>query len=75
MSRKENCTYEVLRETVVRWERNTQKWTQTLVNQTPSTTDTSAPMDVDRVKGKDKGKGYNNKSYNSTAQAVSVRGP
>eukprot|EP00439_Symbiodinium_sp_Y106_P048748 s5448_g6.t1 len=22
-------------------------------------------MDVDRVKGKDKGKGYNNKSYNS----------
>ena len=75
MSCNENCTYEVLRETVVRWERNTQKWTQTLVNQTPSTTDTSAPMDVDRVKGKDKGKGYNNKSYNSTAQAVSVRGP
>ena len=51
-STKENCTYEVLRETVVRWERNTQKWTQALVNQTP-------------LKGKDKGKGYHNKSHNS----------
>ena len=34
MTCSEDCTYEVLRETVVRWERNTQKWTQTLVNQT-----------------------------------------
>ena len=60
MTCSEDCTYEVLRETVVRWERNTQKWTQTLVNQTSPSTDTGGPMDVDRIKGKDKGKGKNN---------------
>ena len=67
MTRSETSTYEVLRETVVRWERSTQKWSHTLVNHTPSTPsiDTSAPMDVDRIqkgKGKDKGKGYGNQT-------------
>ena len=67
MTCSETSTYEVLRETVVRWERNTQKWNHTLVSHTPSTPsiDTSAPMDVDRIqkgKGKDKGKGYGNQT-------------
>ena len=68
MTCSESSTYEVLRETVVRWERNTQKWSHTFVNSTSSSTtnDTSAPMEVDRVKGKgkDKGKGYHS-YYNS----------
>ena len=56
----DSTTYLQIRESVLSYERSTTKWSETMVlgfSNSANSADTSAPMEVDRIKGKSKGKG------------------
>ena len=57
----ETTTYLRLRELIVGYERSTSKWTESMVLGSDAVVDSSAPMEVDRVQHKGKGKGKDGK--------------
>ncbi len=57
----ETATYLQLRELIVSYERNTSKWTESMVLGADAVVDSSAPMEVDRIQQKGKGKGKDGK--------------
>ena len=56
LSSKDTTTYAQMREAVLSYDRSTTKWSEMMVLGREAG-DTSGPMEVDRVKGDDKGKG------------------
>eukprot|EP00435_Cladocopium_sp_Y103_P059918 s3048_g21.t1 len=55
-----STTYVQIRESILSYERSTTKWSETMVlgfSNSSNAPDTSAPMEVDRIKGKSKSKG------------------
>ena len=64
MNLPEDVTFEMLRETLLRWDRSTQKWSQSIVLPSssaspPSAGDEAVPMDIGRIySGKGGKKGY-----------------
>ena len=58
LSFKDNTTYAQMREAVLSYDRSTTKWSEMMVlGRDGGSNDTSGPMEVDRVKGYEKGKG------------------
>ena len=57
----EATAYLQLRELIVSYERSTSKWTESMVLGADAVVDSSAPMEVDRVQQKGKGKGKDGK--------------
>ena len=58
LSFKDNTTYAQMREAVLSYDRSTTKWSEMMVlGRDSGANDTSGPMEVDRVKGYEKGKG------------------
>ena len=62
LSFKDNTTYAQMREAVLSYDTSTTKWSEVMVlGRDGSANDTSAPMEVDRVKGYEKRKGKDGK--------------
>ena len=66
VSLKEDSSYEALREMILQYDRANIRWTDAMALGTSGTTmeagNEAVPMDIDRVKGKDKSKGKKGKS-------------
>eukprot|EP00435_Cladocopium_sp_Y103_P066396 s333_g28.t1 len=68
----DTTTYGQIRESVLSYERSTTKWSETMVlgfSNTSNAPDTSAPMEVDRIKGKSKSKGKNEQKGKGKAKS------
>ena len=65
VSLKEDSSYEALREMILQYDRADIRWTDAMALCTSSSTmdagNEAVPMDIDRVKGKDKSKGKKGK--------------